>query len=54
MFAAMFNRLDILKVLLKHGADINARSTEGLSALDLARSMRAPDTVAFLEAQTVS
>jgi len=51
MFAAMFNRLDILKMLLRHGADMDARSTEGLSALDLARSMRAPDTVAFLEAQ---
>lgn len=50
MFAAMFNRLDILKVLLEHGADIDARSTEGLSALDLARTMRAPDSVAFLEA----
>ncbi len=50
MFAAMFNRLEILKLLLEHGADIDARSTEGLSALDLARTMRAPDSVAFLEA----
>lgn len=49
MFAAMFNRLEIVKVLLAQGVNIDAKSSEGLSALELARSMGAADTAAFLE-----
>jgi ankyrin repeat protein len=49
MFAAMFNRLEIVKVLLARGIDMHAKSSEGLSALDLARSMGAVDTAAHLE-----
>ena len=50
MFAAMFNRLEIVKILQAGGIDMDARSSEGLSALDLARSMGAVDTTAYLEA----
>lgn len=50
MFAAMFNRLDIVKVLLTRSIDADAKSSEGLSALELARSMGAADTAAYLEA----
>ncbi|KQP35411.1 ankyrin repeat domain-containing protein [Pseudorhodoferax sp. Leaf274] len=52
MFAAMFNRLEIMQVLLAQEIDVDARSTEGLSALDLARSMGAVDTATCLEART--
>ena len=51
MFAAMFNRLEIMKVLLKHEIDIHALSSEGLTALELARRMGAADTAAELEAR---
>ena len=50
MFAAMFNRLDIVQLLLSRDIDKDARSSDGLSALDLARSMGAADTAACLEA----
>ena len=50
MLAAMFNRLEIVKILQAGGIDMDARSSEGLSALDLARSMGAVDTTAYLEA----
>ena len=49
MFAAMFNRVEIVKALLARGVDMNAKSSDGISALDLARSMGAADTAAFLE-----
>ena len=50
MFAAMFNRLDIVKVLVARDIAIDTKSSEGLSALELARSMGAADTAAHLEA----
>jgi ankyrin repeat protein len=53
MFAAMFNRLEIVKVLLDQDIDMHAKSSDGLSALDLARSMGAVDTAAYLEAHGV-
>ena len=49
MFAAMFNRLDILKFLMTQGIDVHRRSSEGLTALDLARNMGAADTAALLQ-----
>lgn len=50
MFAAMFNRLDIVKVLLARDIAVDTKSSEGLSALELARNMGAADTAAYLEA----
>ena len=52
MFAAMFNRVEIVKALLLQGVDVNARSSEGLTARDLARNMGAADTAAFLDIHT--
>ena len=52
MFAAMFNRREIVELLLGQGIDMDARSSDGLSALDLARSMGAVDTTACLEAHS--
>lgn len=50
MFAAMFNRLEIVRLLLSQDIDKDAKSSDGMSALDLARSMGAADTAAYLEA----
>jgi hypothetical protein len=44
MVAAMFNRTEIVELLLAHGADIHARDAQGLSAEAAARAMGAPDT----------
>ncbi len=44
MLAAMFNRTAIVDLLLARGANIDARDANGLSALDAARIMGAPDT----------
>ncbi|AMM26902.1 ankyrin repeat domain-containing protein [Variovorax sp. PAMC 28711] len=53
MFAAMFNRLEIVKCLLARDVDIDIdiKSSDGLTALELARSMGAADTAAHLEAR---
>jgi len=49
MFAAMFNRTAIADLLLSRGADPAVRSSDGLTALELARSMGAVDTAAQLQ-----
>jgi ankyrin repeat protein len=36
MFATIFGRNELVKLLLKHGADTNIRESRGLTALDLA------------------
>jgi ankyrin repeat protein len=40
----MFNRTEIVDLLLAHGADINARDANGLTAQAAAQIMSAPDT----------
>jgi len=44
MMAAMFNRCDVLDLLLARGASPEIRDSAGLSAVDVARIMGAPDT----------
>ncbi|WP_228527143.1 ankyrin repeat domain-containing protein [Noviherbaspirillum soli] len=44
MVAAMFNRCDVVDLLLRHGAPADARDAGGLTALDVARIMGARDT----------
>jgi ankyrin repeat protein len=44
MMAAMFNRCDVVDLLPRHGARVDARDAGGLTALDVARIMGAPDT----------
>lgn len=48
MTAAMFNRLDILELLLARGADPARRDAAGLDAAAAARAMGADDAVARL------
>jgi ankyrin repeat protein len=51
MFAAMFNRLEIVKLLLSRGVDVHMKSSEGSSAVELARSMGALEAATYLDAQ---
>ena len=48
MFAAMFNRVAIAKLLMERGADPAARDGAGTTAYDAAIKMGAPDTAALL------
>ena len=50
MFAAMFNRVEIARLLIERGADPALRDADGVSALDAARRMGAADTAALLSA----
>ncbi|WP_238257539.1 ankyrin repeat domain-containing protein, partial [Methylorubrum podarium] len=49
MVAAMFDRTEIVALLLAHGADPARRDATGMSAADMARQMGAKDTPAQLE-----
>lgn len=49
MFAARYNRVDILELLVKHGAVLKTRSTKGLTAMDYAKLSHAEDAIAYLE-----
>jgi hypothetical protein len=51
MMAAMFNRVDVVDLLLERGADLNARTADGLTAIDAARVMGAADTPGQLAAR---
>jgi ankyrin repeat protein len=48
MIAAMFNRTEIVDLLIAHGADPQARDATGVTPLDAANRMGAPDTPAQL------
>jgi ankyrin repeat protein len=48
MIAAMFNRTEIVDLLIAHGADPQARDASGVTPLDAANRMGAPDTPAQL------
>ncbi|MFB9081213.1 ankyrin repeat domain-containing protein [Deinococcus wulumuqiensis] len=49
MFAAMFERLDIMELLVERGADLRARDEAGTTPLDAARTMNAQEAVRWLE-----
>lgn len=49
MYAARYNRVEILKLLLDHGAKLNARSDKGMTALKYAKQSNAVDVIAFIE-----
>ena len=49
MVAAMFDRTEIVDLLLAHGADPSKRDASGMSAADMARQMGAQNTPAQLE-----
>ncbi|MNJ56363.1 Ankyrin repeat protein [compost metagenome] len=50
MIAAMFNRVDIARCLIDHGADPHARDANGATPLAAAALMGAEDTQALLRA----
>ncbi len=50
MFAAMFNRTEIIDLLLSRGADASLQSDDGLTAVSLAQKMDAQAAVERLGA----
>mgnify|MGYP003664781850 CR=1 FL=1 len=49
MYAAKFNRTDILKLLISKGAKLKLKSDKGKTALDYAKLHKATDAEAILE-----
>ncbi len=52
--AAANGRLDIAKLLLAHGADLHDATSDGKSALDLARERNHPEVAALFQARAAS
>ena len=48
MYAARYNRVDILQLLVKEGAELKWKSAKGLTAMDYAKQSNAQDAVAYL------
>lgn len=49
MYAAKYNRVEILELLVKHGAHLATKTTKGLTAMDYANRSQAHDAVAYLK-----
>lgn len=49
MYAAKYNRMDILELLVKHGAELKKKSERGLTAMDYAKQSHAKDAMAYLK-----
>ncbi|SDR93904.1 Ankyrin repeat-containing protein [Formosa sp. Hel1_31_208] len=49
MYAAKYNRLDILKVLVEKGAKLDSKSTKGMTAQRYAEISNAQDTLAYIK-----
>lgn len=49
MYAAKYNRTDILKLLIANGADLKAKSDKGMTAMKYAELHKADDAKAILE-----
>jgi ankyrin repeat protein len=47
-FAASFNRMEAVKALVEHGADLHMRNGEGLTAFQLSNKNRFAEISAFL------
>ncbi|WP_033960184.1 ankyrin repeat domain-containing protein [Psychroserpens jangbogonensis] len=48
MYAAKYNRLDILKLLVENGAKLKAKSDKGLTAKKYAEASNAKDALSYL------
>ncbi len=48
MYAARYNRLDILKLLVENGAKVNIKSDQGMTAEKYAEASNASDTLSYL------
>lgn len=49
MYAAKYNRIDILELLVKNGAELKRKSEKGWTAMDYAKHSNAKDTLAYLK-----
>ena len=49
MYAARFNKVEILKLLVAKGADLKVRSEKGLKAIKYAELSNAKEALAYLE-----
>lgn len=49
MFAARYNRVEILEILIEKGADLNAKSKQGYKALKYAQASGAKEAVKVIE-----
>ncbi len=49
MYAARYNRVGIIKILLKKGANIKAKDGKGYNAMKFAKLSNAKDAIALLE-----
>lgn len=49
MYAAKYNRLDILKLLVEKGAKLNIKSEKGMTAAKYAKLSNATDTLAYIK-----
>ncbi|MBJ7879106.1 ankyrin repeat domain-containing protein [Gelidibacter salicanalis] len=49
MYAAKYNKTEILEVLVKEGADLKKKSQKGLTAMDYAKQSKAIDAMAYLD-----
>lgn len=49
MYAARFNRVEIVKLLIANGANVKAKSAKGFTALKYAKLSSANDAIAVLE-----
>ncbi|MDY7395960.1 ankyrin repeat domain-containing protein [Aureibaculum sp. 2210JD6-5] len=50
MYAARYNRVDIVNLLIANGADLKAKSNKGYTALKYAKISKAHDTYKIIEA----
>ncbi len=49
MYAARYNRVDIIKVLVKKGANIKTKNSKGYNAMKFAKISNAKEAMALLE-----
>ena len=49
MFAARYNKADILELLIQNGADLSTKNDQGYTAMKLAELSNATDSLAVLE-----
>ena len=48
MFAAQYNRTDVIRLLLQNGADVNRRNLSGNTAVHWAAGWNKPEAIALL------
>ena len=49
MYAARYNRVDVLKLLVAHGAKLDSRTDNGMTAEKFAKKSNATDTLSYIQ-----